>query len=245
RLALRGAAERATALGSHAQAVSLLDQALTVTTDRAEEAELLERAGISGTAAGLHAAAEGYFRRAIAIHRERHDRIGVARTTAALGRALLTARNGDIALETLKAAQAEFADLAGEAAMAALGGQLARAYFLTGDSARAIEVAEDVLETAEHADLIPVVADTLVTKGSSLEQIGRSAEGMALLRAGQELAETHGLPDTLLRALGNLASAQTLRDPRRAVEIGREGLAVMRRLGTRFGMTNVLYNAAV
>ena len=243
RLALRGAAERAAALGSHVQAVSLLDQALMVTTDPAEEADLLERAGASASSAAHHEAAEGYLRRAIAIHRARADRIGAARTTAGLGRALLTARNGDVALDILKAANAEFADLAGEPAMAALGGQLARAYFLTGDSARAIEVAERVLETAEHADLIPVIADTLVTKGSSLEQSGRSAEGIALLRAGRELAEAHGLADTLLRALGNLESAVASRDPKRALEIGREGLAVMRRLGTTFGMSNVFYNA--
>jgi tetratricopeptide (TPR) repeat protein len=104
-------------------------------------------------------------------------------------------------------------------------------------------VAEGVLEKAEHADLIPVIADTLVTKGSSLEQTGRSAEGIALLRAGREMAEAHGLADTQLRALGNLGSAESSRDPRRALEIGREGLAVMRRLGTHFGMSNVFYNA--
>ena len=244
RLALRAAAERAAALGSHAQAVALLDEALTVTTDPSEEADLLERAGASASSAGHHDAAEWHLRRAIELRRAGGDRIGVARTTGALGRALLTARNGDIALEILEAANAEFADLSDEPVMAALGGQLARAYFLTGNARRAIEVAERVLEVAEHADLIPVVADTLVTKGSSLETTGRSAEGMALLRAGQALAETHGLADVLLRALGNLGSAESARDPRRALEIGREGLAVMRRLGTRFGMSNVFYNAA-
>ncbi len=45
RLALRGAAERAAALGSHEQAVTFLEQALTVTSDAGEEAELLDRAG--------------------------------------------------------------------------------------------------------------------------------------------------------------------------------------------------------
>ncbi|MDL2335961.1 MAG: hypothetical protein QFC55_08020, partial [Chloroflexota bacterium] len=44
RLALRGAAERAAALGSHEQAVGLLEQALEVTKDTAERADLLERA---------------------------------------------------------------------------------------------------------------------------------------------------------------------------------------------------------
>ena len=47
RIALRGAAERAIALGSHDQAVTFLREALSVATDPAETAELLERAGES------------------------------------------------------------------------------------------------------------------------------------------------------------------------------------------------------
>ena len=52
RLALRGAAERAAALGAHDQAVMFLEQALTVTADTAEQAELLDRAGREAVAAG-------------------------------------------------------------------------------------------------------------------------------------------------------------------------------------------------
>ncbi len=58
RIALVAAADRAAALGSHEQAVVFLRQALTVTTDPAEEAELLERAGESASAASHHDEAE-------------------------------------------------------------------------------------------------------------------------------------------------------------------------------------------
>ena len=51
RVALRGAAERAATLGAHDQAIALLEQALTVTTEPVDRAELLERAGKSATAA--------------------------------------------------------------------------------------------------------------------------------------------------------------------------------------------------
>ena len=133
RLALSGAAERAATLGAHDQAVAYLEQALTVTTDPAEQAQLLERAGDSATAAGRYEAAEGYLRRAIEVHRAVADRVGVARATANLGRVLITGRHGDVALTLLEAARVEFADLEGDAAGAALGGQLARAHYLTGN----------------------------------------------------------------------------------------------------------------
>jgi class 3 adenylate cyclase/tetratricopeptide (TPR) repeat protein len=233
RLALRGAAERAATLGAHDQAVAYLEQALTVTTDPAEQAELLERAGDSASAAGRHDAAEGYLRRAIEVERAMGDRVGTARATADLGRVLISARHGDIALTLLEAARAEFADLEGDAVGAALGGQLARANWLTGNVGRAVEIADPVLRTAEHLDLVPIVADTLVTKGAALTMDGRSAEGLALLRAGQELAERYGLADTLMRAANNRAALESSRDPRAAFEIGRAGLAAARRLGHR------------
>jgi class 3 adenylate cyclase/tetratricopeptide (TPR) repeat protein len=235
RLALNGAAERAAALGAHEQAIAYLEQALTVTTDRAEQAQLLERAGNSATFSGRHEAAEGYLRRAIEIHRALVDDIGTARATGELGRSLISARYADVAVRELEAARAEFANLEGDPAMAVLGGQLARAYYLTGNLGRAIEIAGRVLRTAEHLDLVPVIADTLVTKGSALVQDGQSAEGLALLRAGQELAERHGLADTLMRAAVNRTALETARDPRAAFEIGRAGLAAARRLGHRNG----------
>jgi class 3 adenylate cyclase/tetratricopeptide (TPR) repeat protein len=111
RLALRGAAERAATLGAHEQAVAYLEQALTVTTDPAEQAALLERAGASASLAGRHDAAEGYLRRAIELERAMGDRVGVARATADLGAAPLHGRHGDVALALLEGASNEFADL--------------------------------------------------------------------------------------------------------------------------------------
>ena len=99
-----------------------------------------------------------------------------------------------------------------------------------------------MLRTAEHLDLVPIVADTLVTKGSALAQEGRSAEGVALLRAGQELAEKHGLADALTRAVGNRIATEFSRDPRAALEIGRAGLAAARRRGYHDAL--VISNAA-
>jgi hypothetical protein len=105
--------------------------------------------------------------------------------------------------------------------------------YLNGDPRRAIQLADPVLETAEHLDLVPIVADTLITRGSALAQIGRSAEGLALLRAGQALTEKHGLSEFIMRAIGNRVGYETDLDPRSALEAGWAGLAVARRLGVR------------
>ena len=233
RIALRAAAERAVALGSYDQALVFYDEALAVKSDSAETAELLERAGGAASAGGHHDAAEGYLRHALAVRRELGDRPAIAGATAALGRVLINGRHSDLALALLEAATAEFADLEDAVALAAIGGQIARAHYLTGNLRQAIETADPVLRTAELLDLVPIVADTLVTKGSALAQDGRSVEGMALLRAGQDLAEAHGLNETVLRATNNRMDHESDRDPRSAFELALAGLTLARRLGRR------------
>ncbi|HXX60343.1 MAG TPA: adenylate/guanylate cyclase domain-containing protein, partial [Candidatus Sulfotelmatobacter sp.] len=92
RIALKAAAERAAGLGAHAQAVVFLRQALFVTTDPTEEAELLVRAGESAAAALHFEEAESLLRRALDLDRGRGDRVAAARAAAALGGALLPNR---------------------------------------------------------------------------------------------------------------------------------------------------------
>jgi class 3 adenylate cyclase/tetratricopeptide (TPR) repeat protein len=241
RIALRAAAERAGALGSPDQALTFLDQALTVTTDSGERAELLERAGEAASAAGRHEAAERHLHQAIAAQRELGDRTATTAATAALGRALLSAWRTTEALALLEPAADEFADLAADPAGITLGGQLARAYFLRSNNRRAIEVADRVLEAAERADLTAIVADTLVTKGTALAYLGRPIEGLGALAAG-ELAGAHGLAAT--RAFGNRSGIEIGRDPRVALETARAGLALARRLGRRHHIAILLANGA-
>jgi hypothetical protein len=124
----------------------------------------------------------------------------------------------------------------------ALGGQLARAYMLTAEHRRAIEVADRVLEAAERADLGAIVADTLVTKGSALALLGRAIEGLAVLLGGQALAEARGLGPTQLRGLINRTSIEAGRDPRAALATARDGLVLARRLGQRAHAASLLGN---
>ena len=242
RLALRAAAERAASLGSLDQAIAIAEQALAVTADPGEQAELLELAGQAASAAAHHDRAEELLRRSVALHRARGDRRAVARATAALGYVLLDAWRTDAALELLEPAAAELVDLVDDPGALAVGGTLARARFLAGASRETVEVADMVLDAAERLDLLPILADTLVTKGSALHDLGRPREGIALLKAGLELAESGDLHVTAFRARVNLGGALYDFDPDAGLRMSRENLAASRRLGRRDA--TVAYNAA-
>jgi class 3 adenylate cyclase/tetratricopeptide (TPR) repeat protein len=244
RIALNAAADRAVKLGSHDQALTFLRQALTVTTDPAEEAELLERAGESASAALHHDEAEAFLRRAVAHHRERGDRAAAARATAALGEALATPYRTEQALAVLGPAADEFADLGADRGYIALLGQLARAHMFHEQPDRAIAVADRALAAAERADLVELVADILVTKGTALGYFGRGYEALAEIEGGLRLAERHGLAATALRARINLGALLAPGDPQAALAIARAGLVESRRLGGRRPTLVLLNNAA-
>lgn len=196
-------------------------------------ARSLERAGEAATSAGRYEVGQTHLQQAIAVRRDLGDRPGIAAATAALGRAMIAPYRTAEALALLEPAAEEFADLGNEPAGIALGGQLARAYFLIDDSRRAIEVADRVLEAAEHTDLAAIVADTLVTKGTALAILGRSIEGLGAIRSGRDLAEARGLVETVLRADNNRSFVDAAGDPRAALETSRAGLSLARRFGTR------------
>ena len=239
-VALAAAAGRAAALGSHDQAMHFLDQALTITADPAEQARLLERAGASASAAAHHEAAEAYLGRALVLHRDTGDRGAIARTTTTLAEALLTGRQNERALAILVPATTEFEDLAPDPVLVGLDAQLARGYLLHEEIPRAIEAVERVLEAAEHANLVPILADALVTKGTALDSLGRSREGLAVIEAGERLARANGLTATVLRGLNNRLSSQWLVDPRKCVDDAGEGLALARRIGSRVWVFTLL-----
>ena len=82
--------------------------------------------------------------------------------------ALIDGSRSDRALALLEPAAAEFADLVGDPGAVALDSQLARALIVGEQPQRAVEVADRALAAAERGDLVAIVADTLVTRGSAL-----------------------------------------------------------------------------
>ena len=233
RIALIAAADRATALGSLAQAAAFLREALTVTTDAAEEAAILEQAGDAAAGASHHDEAEALLRRAVELRRSLGDRPATARAIAALGRVLLAAYRTVAAGAALEHAAEEFADLEDDPGLLAILGQLARTFMLTDSHGPAVEVADRALPAAERADLVALVADLLVTKGTALGAMGRGYEGLGTVETGLRLAERHGLAATAVRARLNQGYLLSKVDPVASVESSRTGLAEALRVGQR------------
>jgi class 3 adenylate cyclase/tetratricopeptide (TPR) repeat protein len=244
RIALKAAAHRAISLGSPDQAYSFLSDALRITQDPAEQAELALRAGEAAGASGRHEEAE----RLLALARDTYrglDRPAAAvHATARLARELLDGGQASQAITLLEEAATDLEELGDNPARIELDGQLARAYFFRGDDQRAIEMADRVLRGAERADMVEIIADTLVTKGTALYSVGRSREGHGLITAGAALAESGSHHRVTLRARINAQMTAELEDPRAALESSRAGLALARRLGLRSFASVLLGNAA-
>ena len=244
RLALRGAADRAEGLGSYEQAITYLEQALTVTPDEADRAHLLELIGNAAESLGHYDHATSVLRRAISSHRGRDETGHVARATARLGKALLSGRRTVEAIALLEAAREESAPLEGDRGVIEQAAQLARAYMLNDQADKGLVTADGALIKAERLELLPIVADLLVTKGVCLAVKGRVREGVGLLEVGHRLAEAAGLVETSLRAMVNLSGLLPSIDPRAALSLGRSGYESARRLGQRSVASQILSNIA-
>jgi class 3 adenylate cyclase len=244
RVALKGAAERAEALGAWAQSHRFFRQALGVTTNDAERAELHTRAGDAASRSGDHAEANEQYTAAGTLYRALGDEEADLVTSTHVARNLMDAYDTEAAVEVLRAALARHEGLAGTPAHVALEGQRARAHFLSDELVEAIGVSDRVLDRAEHHNLVDVLADTLITKGSCLFGLGRAREGLMLVAGGAEVAEAAGLHTTVLRAAINRGFVESLDSQRISLESARAGRDLARRLGLRSLLTVLTGNAA-
>jgi class 3 adenylate cyclase/predicted ATPase len=234
RLALRGAADRAAALGGHEQAVAYLEQALSVATEPGDKADLLERAATSAVAAARYEPAEAYARSAIEAWRLAGDAPSADRATGLLGTVLI---EGSKLAEATRVLEATLEGLpeagAGEEVKAVLLAHLSRALMRSGSYPRAVEVADQALALAERLNLDQIVAEAFINKGSALDYMGRRREGASIQQTALAMARAGGWITTELRATNNVAFGLWGDEPRRTNEIVREGVALGRRLGNR------------
>ena len=243
RIALKGAAERAAALGSHEQALGFLRQALEVTDNPAEQAAVRERAGHAATNAADFDTAQAYLEEAIRSYREQGDRLGVARATTALSTALHGKFQPVAAVDPLETAVAETAELETEPDVIRLIAELSRAYGNARDP-RALATADRALALAEPLELVPVIAEALINRALALTYQGRQQEPIAILRGVLAMAEARGLVHSQLRALNNLSAGLTNEDLRSADEVNEAGVDLARRLGNRGWLFNFLAGKA-
>ena len=231
RRALLSAAQRASSLGAHEQALSHVEQALTVTTDDTERAALWEKAAESAIAAALPVA-KSYLTQVIDWHEQRGDRSAAARATAHLGLVLAGGGELESAIQLLEDAFTQLSDLDDDPATAELMAARAGAYMFVAPT-RAIEWADKALVAAERLDLVPTIIDALIFKSTAVVALGRLRETVAGLTGALALAEQHGLFLQQARALANLSDVLLIDSPRRAAAAARRGLGIARKLGVR------------
>ena len=242
RIALRGAAERASALGGHEQALAHLEQAISISSGPRELAPLLERAAFEANAAGRYASAIERGRSAVEAYRSVGDEAAVGRATALLAGILVDGGQITEAAELLETAIPALPDDTAGAIRARLLAHLSRAYMRLGQNDRAIETADRALLVAEPEALHEVIIEAFINKGSSLGSIGRWREGAAILGAAIDLADEHGAIRVALRARNNLGAVLWNDDIGRTIEIDLVALDLARRVGDR-NMTNWLVGA--
>ncbi|HYK96308.1 MAG TPA: adenylate/guanylate cyclase domain-containing protein [Candidatus Dormibacteraeota bacterium] len=231
RLALKAAGDRAASLGSNRQAIDFYQQALGVTVEEADEAEILELAGDIALRVGEIDDGEALLTRALEIHRGRADRLAAARVLSDLAGLLLTGRRYDQAERLLADGAREFADLGDARELLQIKSQQARLLMLTLRFDAAIPITDDVLGPAEHGDHVRLVVDTLITRGTALSNVLRWREGIAILDAAIEMSNANGLTAQWFRGINNVLNHRMMLDPRAALAMVTEGLAVARRLG--------------
>jgi class 3 adenylate cyclase/tetratricopeptide (TPR) repeat protein len=232
RVALRGAADRATRLGSYAQAGSLLEAALEVAHTDAERADLHRAAGQAAMWAADQEAAELHNSRAVELFRAIDDREGTldAIYWLALARTLLG--NVGRGLELLEPAVTEYADLSETRAYAQLFDSIAHIHMRLGNFDEALEWCERGLPRAEQLGMLLNTVNLLITRGTVLSG-RRPLEAIATLIGARQLAAQFGLPNLEVRALINLAHAERPNDTRRHAEATRAGLELAYRFGLR------------
>jgi class 3 adenylate cyclase/tetratricopeptide (TPR) repeat protein len=244
RVSLRAAADRAFALGAPGQAMTFLEQAIEVTPDPAEGAELHERAALAAMTAARNEIALGHYEAAATLFADLGDRSGEASAIARRGWSLTALRRREEARTLLEAAWTRFQDLGDDApALVLLAQTVAAVAMQVGDYDRALDMSERALAAAERLGLAEHAAETLNIKGTTLFYRGRQWEARALLIGARQVAEEAGLSDTALRVMVMLPSFIALDDPRGSLVLQQEAIALARRLGRRGIELGILFNA--
>ena len=241
---LQRAAERATSLGSHEQAVRFLELALEVTPEADRQSQLLRETGDAAGRAGRYDVAEGYLRRSLSAAREGGNRPSEALALASLGRLLASGQQPAIAISELTAGLASLEGLEEDGSVVAVWASLSRAYMLHSEPVPAVEWADRALPVAERLDMLPEITDLLNTRATALAFGGRVREGVAGLRGVLDMALSYGLPMATIRARINLSSVLTYEDPMVGWQIARDGFEDAKRNGSRDMMTVMGGNAA-
>jgi len=232
---LARAGERAASLAAADEAQRYFEQAMELTDEPLESAELHERAGRMAWTGVRAAEARAHFDRAKALF----DSIGLthpaARVSAALAEVMWQKEDRiEEAVERMEAAFEVLSTEEPDADLATLAAQIGRLLFFMGQSERALQRTELALGISEALRLREVFSHALQTKGNILAGLGRSEEGVTLTEKALAVALEDDLSGAALRAYQNLNAFMADVDRFDAgLRYNAEGLELARRTGNR------------
>jgi len=246
RLALKGAAERAAALGSYDQAISLLMEAVKITADLEERGDLLDRASSMGMDTGNADLTVAIAQQALAARRELGDPAKIMEATSNLARAENLGR-GDSqgAWNRLKSVIDEFPDLLETPAGIRLMVSFSGVSGTLGRDDERIAWADRALPLAEKLDNPNLIASALISRAVALTNLGRATEGMILLRGGHEMAQAHGLREREINARVLRTFIEQWGEPSVGLALTHEGLELARSYGSTGYWLGLVGNGAV
>ncbi len=233
RVALRGAAERASALHAPVQALRYLEELLAVTTEPAERASALEKAAGAASLAAMFDAQERYATEAMDAYRLLGDQGGLARSAAQLGLSHMSRGHINVGLELIEPVMSEIEANEDDPGVVELIATIARMHGLLGDNEIAVKLADRALVAAERLDLVEVIAGAVMTKGVALAYLQRNREAMILLPGVLLLAESNGLITTEARARLNISQFGIVDQPAQSLAVARVGMERAQKLGLR------------
>jgi len=188
--ALRAAAERAVALGSHDQAISYFEQAIDVAATMASGPGLSRAGGCVRLSGRTLRGRERNLRAALDAHRGRGDAGGIVRAATLLGRRSRTpGRPGDAAALLERFGRAASPDRTRP--LASLDAELARALLFSDEPELAIESPIE-RSGSPSGSLCRRGRGHPRDEGDVLVEVGRWHEGLSLIEGGGQLAETNG-----------------------------------------------------
>ncbi len=233
RVALRGAAERAAALGSHQQAIAFLEHALAVSPDAVDRADLYERARVSAMQGLSGVIAERLALGALEAQRELGDRPAIAMATANYAFAIqFFVTDAERLLGIMLPAWEEFQDLEETPAGVALMLLVAAAQTYALEDQIALGWIERALPIAERLDLLELLAVGLQRMSGILWRLERPRQSLIILRGVHEMAVANGLTDVDRNSRTSLTFYEQFLDPRAGLAAAREGLDIAGRVGS-------------
>jgi class 3 adenylate cyclase/tetratricopeptide (TPR) repeat protein len=228
------AAERAESVGAPEAAESAYLKAAELSSDKAEQVALTERAGRMAFLAGWFERALGHFETAIAAHAKAGRIIEAARVTASLGFALDELGRGEQAIARMHEALGSLKETtAPPEVVADLQARLAAALVFSGHGDEATGAIEEALTLAQHHELPEPFAHALNAKAVLLLSGGRAQEARSAFELSRDVARLHGITRREMVAETNLGELCMIYDLPGAEEHVRAALTLAQRWGLR------------